>query len=80
MTNQSIDKVLDVLKDGKWHTPEEITNRTRIEEPKIKLITSFIQRFQFIQIDKKGKIKLTSLTKKFLEKTDPAPFYEEITA
>jgi DNA polymerase III delta subunit len=84
MDRQAIDKLLDALMDGKWHTAREIIDKTRIEEHKLKLITSFLREFQFIQEDKKTeRIKLKTSTKELLEKlgkTDPNSSYEEITA
>lgn len=84
MKKQGIEKLLDALKDREWHTVAETINRTGIEECRMKLVTSFLQEFQFIQQDKKrGKIKLTISTTEFLEKlekTDPVSSYEEITA
>jgi DNA-binding IclR family transcriptional regulator len=84
MDKQTIDKILDALKNGNQHTLLEITEKTNIQEPKAKLIVSFLQKFQFVQVDKRnGKIRLSSLTRQFLEKLDkhdPTAFYEEITA
>ena len=84
MKKQDIDKFLDALKDGKWHTVAEIIDRTRIEEHKMKLLTSFLQKFEFIQVDEKAnRMRLDSSTKKFLEKLgeiNPTSSYEEITA
>jgi predicted transcriptional regulator len=83
MKKQDIENLLDLLKDGKWYTAEKIMDKTRINEYKAKLMISFLQEFQFIQVDKKsGRIKLTISAKRFLEnleKTDAAS-YEEIMA
>lgn len=83
MNKQAIDKILDILKNGKQHTLEEITEKTGIKEPKVRIITAFLQKFQFIKVNKNGNIKLRALIKQFLDKldkTDPKPSYEEITA
>ncbi len=85
MERQDIDKLLEALIDGKWHTLEEIVQKTGIEEYRAKLVISFLQQFQFIQTDKKtGKIKLSALMRQFLEKLgDPnsaSSFYEEMIA
>jgi predicted transcriptional regulator len=85
MEKQDVDKLLDVLKDGKWHSIEQIVQKTGIEEYKAKLVISFLEQFHFVHTDKKtGKIKLTALTKQFLEKledhTRPSSFYEEMIA
>jgi len=84
MEKQDIDKLLDALRDGKWHTQKQIVQETGIEEYKAKLIIAFLRRFQFIQTHKKTrKIKLNILTRQFLEKlANPksSSFYEEMIA
>jgi DNA-binding IclR family transcriptional regulator len=83
MDTPAIDKILDTLRDGKQHTLEEIMQKTGIKEPQIRLITAFLQEYQFIEVNKDGTIKLNPQTKEFrdkLNKTDPDTFYEEITA
>lgn len=84
MKKQDADKFLDALKNGKWYTTTEITDRTKIEGHKLKLLTSFLQKFDFIQTDKKtNRMRLSPPTKKFLDrlgKANPTSSYEEITA
>jgi DNA-binding IclR family transcriptional regulator len=84
MDKPAIDKILDALKDGEYHTLKEITQKTGIKQPKTRLVIAFLQKYQFIELNKNGKIKLNVLIKQFLDKLDetddPAPFYEEITA
>ena len=84
MKKQDVDKFLDALKNGKWHSTTEIAERTRIEEHKLMLLTSLLQKFEFIQADKKAhRIRLNPSTKKLLDKLgegNPTSSYEEITA
>ena len=84
MKKQDADKLLDMLKDGKWYTTTEIVDKAKIEEHKLKLLTSFLRKFEFIQVDKKaGRMRLNLSTKKFLDKlgeVNPTSSYEEITA
>jgi hypothetical protein len=84
MKKQDVDKFLDALKNGKWHTTTEIAGKTKIEEHKLKLLTSFLRKFEFIQTDKKtDRMRLNPSTKKFLDKlgeVNPTSSYEEITA
>ncbi|HVP26266.1 MAG TPA: hypothetical protein VMT26_01195 [Candidatus Bathyarchaeia archaeon] len=83
MDKQATDRILDALKNGRYHTPKEITEKAAMEERKVRLIIAFLEKFQFIDIDKNGNIKLSNLTKQFLQKlneTDPTSSYEEITA
>jgi DNA-binding IclR family transcriptional regulator len=80
---QGIDKLIDALKDGKWHSIEQIVQKTGIEKPKAKLVIAFLEQFQFIERDKR-KIKLNPLTKQLLEKLEDSDnassFYEEMIA
>jgi hypothetical protein len=80
----AIDKLLDSLKDGRWHSAEEVQQASGLDARRTKLILSFMNEFNLIQTDKKtNKIRLSRLTKQFLEKlneTDPKKSYEEITA
>jgi hypothetical protein len=83
MDKPATDKILDTLKNGEYHTLEEITQKTAAKTHKARLVIEFLQKFQFIEINKNEKIKLTTLTKQFLDNLDEAgsaPFYEEITA
>jgi hypothetical protein len=84
MQRQDTDKLLDALKDGRWHRTEDVQHATGLGARKTKLILSFMNKFDLIQTDEKtNKIRLSRLTKQFLEKlddTDPAKSYEEITA
>jgi DNA-binding IclR family transcriptional regulator len=76
-----MDQILDILKDGKWHSLQEIIDQTKIQERKVRLITSFLQKFQLVQLEKKNKrIRVDALTKQFIEMIDPTTSYEEITA
>jgi predicted transcriptional regulator len=84
MDIQAVDRIFDVLKNGKQHTLDEIVQETGIKEPKARIIIAILKKYEFITMDKKGKIKLTPSTRRFLDKLDKtngsAPFYEEITA
>jgi hypothetical protein len=84
MQRRDPDKLLDALKDGRWHRTEDVQHATRLDAEKTKLILSFMNTFKFIETDKKtNKIRLSRLTKQFLEKlndADPAESYEEMTA
>lgn len=83
MDKQATDRILETLKNGRYHTLKEITEKTAMEERKVRLIIAFLEKFQFINVDKNENIKLSTLTKQFLHKlneTDPTSSYEEITA
>jgi DNA-binding IclR family transcriptional regulator len=84
MQRRDTDKLLDALRDGRWHKTEELQQATGLDARKTKLILSFMNEFNLIETDKKtDQVRLSRLTKRFLEKlndTDPTKPYEEITA
>lgn len=83
MGNRTIDRILEVLKDGKRRTLSEITEKISMRPQKLSFILAFLREFQFIDVDNCGKIKLNSSMRQFLkeiEKNDAEPSYEEITA
>jgi len=84
MQRQNTDKLLDALKDGRWHNEEDVQHATELDTRKTKLILSFMNEFNLIHTDRKtNQVRLSSLTKKFLEKlndTGHGESYEKITA
>jgi len=84
MQNLCTDKLLDALKDGRWHKAEEVQHSGGLDSRRMNLVLSFMNEFNLIQTDKKThKIRLSRLTKEFLEKLnhiDATKSYEEITA
>jgi len=71
MRISKVDTLFEVLRDGKWHSLNEIASKTGMNEEKTKLITAFLEEFSFIQINtEKRKVRLDALTRKFLEKIE----------
>ena len=69
---QVIDTILELLKDGDWHTLAEIIRQTSLQEPEAHLILEFLSTHQFIQVDPNSQqVKLCSATRKFLEDIQP---------
>ena len=65
----AIDEILDLLKNGEWHELKEITDKTRLRELKVEIITSFLAEYDFLEFDKKEKkIKLSPQLLLFLKK------------
>ncbi|MBX5327265.1 MAG: hypothetical protein ACQXXH_01640 [Candidatus Bathyarchaeia archaeon] len=79
-----VDALFEGLRDGKWHSLNEIARKTDLDEEKTKLIIAFLEEFNFIQINTENKkIKLDALTHRFLEKIEKHETdtrYQEITA
>ena len=64
---QSINEVIETLRDGKWHKLGEIIERSGLHEFKVGMIMSFLAEYDFIRLDKeRRKAKLTSPVLKFL--------------
>ena len=66
----TFDKILELLKDGKWHNLKEINREAGLEEDKLEEIIGFFAEYKFIQLDKKHRrAKLMSSVLEFLTKT-----------
>ena len=64
----ALDKILLLLKDGKWHNLKEIAEKMALPKIKTELAVSFLTEHNFILLNEKTKkVKLQSTTKKFVE-------------
>jgi len=64
-----IDNIVELLKDGKWHTIKEISKKTNLHEFKIEILTQFLADYSFLEFKKKEKrAKLTTIFTDFLKK------------
>ena len=64
-----IDKVVELLKDGKWHTIKEISQKSKLHEFKIEILTDFLADYSFLKLNKKErKAKLSEVFVEFLKK------------
>lgn len=65
-----IDRIIELFKDGKWHTLKEICQKTRMYELKIEILTDFLANFSFIELNhKQKKAKSSEAFAEFLRKT-----------
>jgi hypothetical protein len=63
----TLDEILLLLKDGKWHDLTEIIEKCPPPKSKAKMAVSFLWEYDFIQLDRNGrKAKLRPLVLKFL--------------
>jgi len=63
----AIDKILEVLEDGKWHDIKEAIKKSNLKEFKVEMIYGFLAEFAFIDFNKEQqKAKLTPTTLKFI--------------
>ena len=65
----TIDDLLELLEDGKWHDTRGIMDYSKFHELKVEMVINFLSEFDFVELDKKGqKVKLTPSLCKFLRK------------
>lgn len=63
-----INKVLELLRDGKWHTIKDVSQKSKIQEFKINVLTDFLAEYSFLDINKKDKkARLAQVFVEFLE-------------
>ena len=61
--------ILKLLENGKWHNLKDIEEKTQINGYKIKNITDFLAKYNFVTLDDlEQKVKLDPPTKRFLKK------------
>ena len=64
----TLDDILQLLKDGKWHNLKEVTEKTALPEHKAEAVFQFLNEYDFIQINENNKkIKLEPPIAKFIE-------------
>jgi len=70
-TPPKTDEILHLLKDGKWHSVNEIAQRTQLHQFKLEILLGFMAEYNFLQIDKNHqKAKLSDVALKFLNKIE----------
>lgn len=66
MPVRSIDQILRLLRDERWHDMDEIAERTRLSTLKMQIVTEFLAKYRFIRLDRKnGKIRISRSLAKF---------------
>jgi len=61
--------ILRLLENGKWHYLKDIEEKTQLNSGKVKNITNFLAKFNFVKLDyMEQKVKLDLPTMKFLKK------------
>ncbi len=56
-----------MLKDGNWHDLNQIAKKCSTNELRLKMITSFLSKYDFIELDEKGrKARLRPLMLEFI--------------
>ncbi|MEM4704207.1 MAG: hypothetical protein QXJ02_03980 [Candidatus Bathyarchaeia archaeon] len=68
-TTTKIEKMLETLSDGRWHTFNEIQEKTKMKDVQLQQIAKFLKEYGLILVDENGKrLKLEKQAKEFLHK------------
>ena len=71
--------VIELLKDGKWHTVAEIHRETRLQEVKIGILAEFLAAYSFLQLDREERrAKISKVFAEFLEESDKLECHTDI--
>jgi hypothetical protein len=62
----NIDEILQLLKDGEWHSTQEIAQKTALPEHKIKTAFEFLSEYNFVQLNE-NSAKLNAAIIAFFE-------------
>jgi len=54
-----METILEILKDGKWHSIKELEEKTKFHEFKLQMIIDFLTNFNFVEVKDDRKIKAT---------------------
>jgi len=73
--------VIELLKDGRWHTVAEIHRETNLQEVKIGILAEFLAAYSFLHLDREEKrAKLSKVFAEFLKESDKLEFHTDINA
>ena len=62
--------ILEMIGDGKWHEIEELQLRLGLNEREVQEITTFLNKYDFVKIDKEHrKVKINRNFQKLLTQT-----------
>ena len=68
-TVSKVERVLEFLRDGEWHTLEEVEKKLELDEESISKLFAFLREYNFIIVDEEdGKVKLEENVRKFYSK------------
>jgi DNA-binding IclR family transcriptional regulator len=60
-------EILEILFDGKWHTPKEIQQKTKLSGDQIQQVLEFLERYGFTSVDEvTNRVMLDRTTQEFL--------------
>lgn len=66
-----IEYMIDSMKDGKWHTMIEISQKTKLHELKIVILAEFLAAYTFLHLDKaERRARLSEVFTDFLQESE----------
>jgi predicted transcriptional regulator len=69
LPKRSLEQIIRLLKDEQWHDIDEIANRTQLSPLKMQLITEFLAKYGFIQLNRKNaRIKISRYMAEFFHR------------
>ena len=73
-----MEKLIELLKDGKWHSIEEIAKKTRTAEEKTEELIKILAEYQLVQYNEEVNAAKLNLSWKKLEIEKEKPKKEEM--
>jgi len=68
-----IDEIVNTLVDGKWHTRQELMEKTKLTEDELSKVLNFLCAYGFIHLcTQKPQVKATESILKFLRELSPS--------
>jgi len=65
---QEIEEIVSLIKNGQWHSLEDVTEKTELPEIKTNEILQFLANYNFIDLDReRKKVKVTPSLMEFLK-------------
>lgn len=65
---QEIEEIVSIMKNGQWHTLEDVTKKTELPEIKTNEILQFLANYNFIDLDREHKkVKVTPSLMEFFK-------------
>ncbi len=60
-------EVLEMLKDGKWHTLDEVGGRASLSRGQVQKIAGFLEEYEFVTVDDDGgMMRIEEAARRFL--------------
>ncbi len=66
---KTIDRIIKLLKDGSWHSIDEVTSKSRILPDEVETIIEFLEDINFVILEDQ-KLKITDDVKEWLNKPE----------